>query len=87
MKINLFGDTLTSWGYNRDLGDGAAKSVVDALLGGQPAPKNPDSFAGDLDITIARAYELGIDHPELIRELEQRRPLFRPRGAKPHSKP
>jgi hypothetical protein len=60
MKINLSGDNFTSSGCDRDLGNGSAKSVVDALRSGQPAPKNPDSLAGDLEVTIATAYELGI---------------------------
>jgi hypothetical protein len=87
MKVDLSGDTLFSWGYDRDLGDGAARSVVDALRSGQPAPKNPDSLTGDLEKTIARAYEFGMDHPKIIRALEQRRPLFRPKPAKMRSRP
>jgi hypothetical protein len=86
MKIDLSRDALFSSRYDRDLGDGAARSIVDALRSGQPAPKNRDRLAGDLEIAIARACVLGIDHPKIIRALEQRRPLFRPKPAKPHSK-
>ena len=31
MKVNLKGDTLDTWGYDRDNGDGAAKIVIDSL--------------------------------------------------------
>ncbi|MBO5477301.1 MAG: hypothetical protein J6A15_06070 [Clostridia bacterium] len=31
MKINLEGDVLDTWGYDRDNGEGAAKKVIDSL--------------------------------------------------------
>lgn len=32
MKVNLSGDTLDAWGYDRDNGDGAAKAAIGSLL-------------------------------------------------------
>ncbi len=32
MKVNLDGDTLNTWGYDRDNGEGAARVAIDSLL-------------------------------------------------------
>lgn len=41
MKINLSGDTLDTWLYDRDNGDGAAKEAIDSALGHQDV-NNPE---------------------------------------------
>lgn len=41
MKIDLSSDTLETWGYDRDVGQGAAaKAVEQVRSGGAPAPAN-----------------------------------------------
>jgi hypothetical protein len=94
MKINLGGDTLNPWGFDRDNGAGATQSVVQAIRAGQQPPTNTASLAGELEKTIARAKpstvtkqgavthcDVGIG-AELVRALEARRSVFRPGAAK-----
>jgi len=85
MKVDISGDTLGSWGYDRDLGQGAAQSVVSAIREGKTTPKNASDFGSELDAVIGSAkpstmqgnvMELGIDG-ELLRALESKRPVFK----------
>jgi hypothetical protein len=41
MKINLSGDTLNTWGYDRDNGDGAAEKAINAAVQNHDV-NNPD---------------------------------------------
>ena len=100
MKVNLAGDTLNPWGFDRDVGKGAAQSVVEAIRTGQASPKNTESLAGGLEKVIASAqpttvteagrvatFNLGINEPAVLRALEARRSEFRPQLQNPESKP
>lgn len=51
MKIDISGDTMEAWLYDRDNGDGAAQKAVDALRGASPAPVLPKAreMASQLD--------------------------------------
>jgi hypothetical protein len=72
MKLNLGGDTLNPWGYDRDNGAGSAAKTVEGVRTGvisQPAGA-PAGFHKGLDDLLASAkpsrptaggYELGID--------------------------
>lgn len=86
MKIDLKDDELDPWLYDRDLGPGAAQSVIDALRSNEAPPKNEEDLSKGLDDTIANAkpstmsgnvMTLGIGDPELLEALESRREVFK----------
>lgn len=72
MKVNLEGDTLNPSGFDRDNGQGAVKSVVDALRSKQQAPKVDQNLADGLESAI----EQGYGGFELRAALEERRGDF-----------
>ncbi len=50
MKINLEGDELNPWGYDRDNGQGSVASVIENLKNGlEIQPKTANTFAKGLD--------------------------------------
>jgi hypothetical protein len=86
MKVNLKGDILDATWYDRDIGNGAAKAIVDALRVGHEPPKSNLDLAKELDHMITNAtptkvdgatITLGIGDPEIIEALESRRQVFK----------
>ena len=85
MKINLEGDTLNPWGYDRDNGAGSVATVVQNLKNGVAVqPETSTRFGKGLDDFLASAqpsrrtssgFELGVDY-ELKQALELARSKF-----------
>ena len=85
MKINLEGDELNPWGYDRDNGQGSVASVIENLKNGlEIQPKTANTFAKGLDDFLKSAQpthtegntmNLGIDE-ELRDALENARGKF-----------
>lgn len=87
MKIDISGDTIDTWGYDRDNGKGAAEAVVTKLRNGSNvATDKTAEFRKGLDALIATAQptrlttnghiHLGVGDTELIAALIAARDSF-----------
>lgn len=65
MKVNLEGDSLDPWGYDRDLGEGHAASVVENLKAGLDyIPETQNRFGKLLDAFLEEAKPTSVQSTE-----------------------
>lgn len=75
MKIDLAGDTLEPWGYDRDNGQGSAAKIVDTIKTGGTVPTQVNEFGDKLDAflraagpTISKGNQVNLGINEELRE-------------------